>query len=429
MKRKIALVIVVFIFTVLNINAQDLNTPINKDPNVKIGKLDNGMTYYLRENKKPEKRIEFQIAINVGSVLEEEKEQGLAHFTEHMGFNGIANYPHNEMVSELQKIGVAFGHNLNAYTSLDETIYMVQMPSDDEKYVKMGLDILYGWANGMLFDDEEINSERGVITEEYRMGQGAEDRMMKRWLPVLFANSQYAKRLPIGTLEVIQGFENQTIKDFYKKWYRPDLQAIIIVGDFDMKKMEEMVKEKFGKIAMPKDPQTRTEYQVPAHKEPLVSVSSDVEAMGSSIMLVRKFPYAPMKTVGDYKMKMTRELYNIMLNSRLNEMMQNPQTPFLSAYAGYIDFWGVTEAFMSQVSAKENKILESLEIMMNENYRVLQHGFLETELQRAKEELMSQYETRANEVDKTESSQFASQYVDNYLNGDPIPGAKREYSN
>ncbi|MDL2297224.1 insulinase family protein [Bacteroidales bacterium OttesenSCG-928-C03] len=410
------------------LSAQDLSAPINPDPNVKIGKLENGMTYYLRANKKPENRIEFQLAVNAGSMQENEDQLGLAHFTEHMGFNGIPGYPGNELVSELQNIGVSFGGDLNAYTSFDETIYMVQMPADDQKYIDMGLNILYGWACGMLMDNQEIDDERGVITEEYRMGLGASDRMRKEWFPVVFANSRYADRLPIGTLEVIQGFKHQTIKDFYNDWYRPDLQAVIIVGDFDMEQMEKAVKDKFGKIPAKKECRQKISYPVPPHKEPQAVVCTDKEAMGTQVMLVRTFPHFAMKTQGDYRTHLMHELYYMMYDSRYSEMLQDPKTPFVGASTGYGELVGNVDAYMSSASSKDGKVKESLEALMREDYRVLQHGFLDTELARAKEELLSLLEKSSKEVDKTESGNFAAEYVNHYLKGDPIPGAKREYN-
>ncbi|MDL2313286.1 insulinase family protein, partial [Bacteroidales bacterium OttesenSCG-928-B11] len=360
------------------LSAQDLSAPINPDPNVKIGKLENGMTYYLRANKKPENRIEFQLAVNAGSMQENEDQLGLAHFTEHMGFNGIPGYPGNELVSELQNIGVSFGGDLNAYTSFDETIYMVQMPADDQKYIDMGLNILYGWACGMLMDNQEIDDERGVITEEYRMGLGASDRMRKEWFPVVFANSRYADRLPIGTLEVIQGFKHQTIKDFYNDWYRPDLQAVIIVGDFDMEQMEKAVKDKFGKIPAKKECRQKISYPVPPHKEPQAVVCTDKEAMGTQVMLVRTFPHFAMKTQGDYRTHLMHELYYMMYDSRYSEMLQDPKTPFVGASTGYGELVGNVDAYMSSASSKDGKVKESLEALMREDYRVLQHGFLDT---------------------------------------------------
>lgn len=405
---------------------KELGKAIGKDPNVKIGKLDNGMTYYLRNNKKPENRIEFRLAVDAGSILEDDDQQGLAHFTEHMAFNGIEGYPGNTMISELQKIGVIFGLGINAYTGFDETVFEITMPADNQKYIDMGINILYGWAHGLLYADEEIEAERGVISEEYRMGQGADDRMRKKWFPVAFNNSRYAQRLPIGLIEIIQGFKPETIKRFYNDWYRPDLQAVIVVGDFNMDAMEKQVKEKFGAIPAKQNPRERVRYGIENNKEPLACVATDKENGSNTVMVYRKFPHQPMQTVKDYRDNMAQELFNMMYESRLNELTQKAGQPFLGLGAGYGKFIGDIDAYALYGSAKENQIIPTLQAMMREDYRVLKYGFLETELKRAKEEMLNNYERAAKEIDKTESSRFASNYVDNFLYKDPIPGAKRE---
>lgn len=426
--KKLFSALMVLIFSMSMVFAQDLNAPINPDPNVKIGKLANGMTYYIRANKKPENRVEFRLAVNAGSCQENEDQRGLAHFTEHMAFNGIKGYPHNTMISELQKIGVTFGVGINAYTSFEETVYEITMPTDKPEYIQMGLDILNGWANGLLYDGDEIESERGIIAEEYRMGLGASDRMQKKWFPVLFQGSRYAERVPIGLIEIINGFKHQTIKDFYKDWYRPDLQAVIVVGDIDVDAMEKQIIKQFSKIKPVKNPREKLPNNIQPNKEPLAVVTTDKEAMGNQVLIVRKFPHFVMKTVGDYRTNLMYELYNTMYDSRLSEMTQKASCPFLSASCGYGELIGNTDMYGCQMACKENKIIESIEAMMREDQRVLQYGFLQTELNRAKEELLNNYEVAANEVKKTESSRFAREYVANYLHQDPIPGAKREYA-
>ena len=216
----------------------DLTAKVPIDKKVKIGKLDNGLTYYIRANKKPENRVQFRLVTNAGSVLEDEDQQGLAHFCEHMAFNGTEYYKGNEMISELQKNGIEFGRGINAWTAFDETVYYVDLPSDKAEMVEMGFKILDGWASKLLFTPEEIEHERGVIIEEWRGGLGAQERLQKATFPILLKGSQYALRLPIGKEEVIRNFKRETIVRFYKDWYRPDMQAVIIVGDIDVDKME-----------------------------------------------------------------------------------------------------------------------------------------------------------------------------------------------
>jgi len=404
----------------------NLNDPIKADPNVVIGKLDNGMTYYIRKNTYPKDRVEFRLAVNAGSNQENDNQQGLAHFTEHMAFNGIEGFPSNSVVDHLRSKGVVFGADLNAYTSFDETVYMIPMPLDDPGNIDLGLKILRGWAAGLLYDNKEIDEERGVIIEEYRLGLGADDRMRKEYWPILMAGSRYADRMPIGKLDILQTFDYQVIKDFYHDWYRPDLQAVIVVGDIDVKVVEEKIKTMFGNIPAKQNPRKKETYGIAPNKEPLVAVCTDPEASSNSVMLIRKHKHTPMKTIGDFRQQLCIDLYNAMFDARLEEMTQNPKCPFLYASAGYGDFIGNTDAYAAQAAAKENRIPDALRVLLQEDYRVLKYGFLQTELDRAKEELLERYDKAAKEADKTESARFASQYINNFLRQDPIPGAKRE---
>ncbi|MBR6161130.1 MAG: insulinase family protein [Bacteroidales bacterium] len=404
----------------------DLNKAIPTDMKVTIGKLDNGMTYYIRRNTYPKNRVEFRLAVNAGSNQENDNQQGLAHFTEHMAFNGIEGFPSNSVVDHLRSKGVVFGADLNAYTSFDETVYMIPMPTDDPGNIDLGLKILRGWAAGLLYDNKEIDEERGVIIEEYRLGLGADDRMRKEYWPILMKDSRYADRMPIGKLDILQTFDYQVIKDFYKDWYRPDLQAVIVVGDIDVKEVEAKIKTMFGNIPAKENPRKKEIYGIGANKEPLVAVCTDKEATGNSVMIIRKHQHTPMKTIGDFRQQLCIDLYNTMFDARFEEMSQDPKCPFLHAGAGYGDFIGNTDAYALQTTAKENHIPDALRVLLREDYRVLKYGFLQTELDRAKEELLEQYEKAEKEVEKTESARFASQYINNFLRQDPIPGAKRE---
>ena len=404
----------------------NLNDPIKADPNVTVGKLENGLTYYIRKNSYPKDRVEFRLAVNAGSNQETDEQQGLAHFTEHMAFNGIEGFPSNSVVDHLRSKGVVFGADLNAYTSFDETVYMIPMPTDDPGNIDLGLKILRGWAAGLLYDNKEIDEERGVIIEEYRLGLGASDRMRKEYWPILMKDSRYADRLPIGKLDILQTFDYQVIKDFYKDWYRPDLQAVIVVGDIDVKVVEEKIKTMFGNIPAKQNPKKKEIYGIAPNQEPLVAVCTDPEATGSQVMLIRKHQHKAMKTIGDFRQQLCIDLYNAMYDARFEEMTQDPKCPFIAASAGYGDFIGNTDMYGSNAMAKENRINDAVTVLMQEDYRVLKHGFLQTELDRAKEELLERYDKAAKEVDKTESARFASQYINNFLRQDPIPGAKRE---
>ncbi len=418
-------------FLITNVFGQssslDLNAPIPVDPKVRIGKLDNGMIYYIRQNKKPEKRVELRLVVNTGSVMETDLQQGLAHFCEHMCFNGTTNFPKNELVNYLQKIGVRFGADINAYTSFDETVYMLQIPTDKEGLLEHGYQVIEDWAHNVTFDGKEIDAERGVITEEWRLGLGAQDRMMKKFFPIIFKDSRYADRVPIGKIDVIKSFKYETIRDFYRDWYRPDLQAVVIVGDINLDSAEAKVKKHFSGIKNPASPKERTVFNLPDNKEPLIAIVTDKEATENQVMLFYKHPHTIKKTLGDFKEYLMEELYNGMLNARLNELKQKPEAPFVYASTSYGRFLARSgDAYTSEAMAKENMIDKSLEVILQENERVKTFGFLNSEFERQKEEMLSNYEKAAKEADKSESANFCSEYVDNFLSKEPIPGIKNE---
>ena len=406
----------------------DLTSPLAVDPDVRIGKLDNGLVYYIRYNKKHEKRVELRFAVNAGSILENDDQQGLAHFMEHMNFNGTKTFPHNELIDFLQKTGVKFGADINAYTSFDETVYMLQLPTDDTVLLNKGYQVMEDWAHNALLDDKEIDKERGVIVEEWRMGLGAQDRMMKKFLPVIFKGSVYANRIPIGKVDIIQNFKHDLIRDFYHDWYRPDLQAIVMVGDIDPVKAEAQIKAHFSGIKNPPSEKPRTEFDIPDNKEPLIAVTTDKEATENYILMFYKHPLKKEKNLGDFKDKMMAQLFTGMLNNRFNEISQKPESPYVFASADYGQFLARNkDAYMVNAMSKENQIDKSLDILLAENERVKRFGFTKTEFERQKEEMLSQYEKAAKEFDKTESMSLTNDYVNNFLTGDPIPGARKAY--
>lgn len=408
----------------------DLSQEMKLESTVRYGKLDNGMTYYVKSNKKPENRAEFRLAVNAGSVLEEEDQRGLAHFTEHMGFNGTLQFPGNDLTDALQKEGITFGRDDNAYTSFDETVYELTLPTDKPELFNLGLKVLGGWANGMLMTDSQIDDERGVIIEEWRLGQGADERMRRQTWPVVLKGSKYAERLPIGTVENLKTFKYSSIRNFYKKWYRPDNQAIIVVGDFDADEMVQKIKDYFSMISKPDTPLDRPTFGVPDNKEPLIAVATDKEATSSTIFVLYKHKVPEMKTVGDFRnQELMVNLYESMLANRFNELSQKKGCPFLGAQSGFLpSFIARGEGgYLSYAASKDGKLLESLKVLMEENQRVLQHGFLATELDRAKESVLEMYERASKEANKTNSSTFASQYVSNFLQKTPVVGARQEY--
>ena len=398
------------------------------DENVKIGKLENGLTYYIRKNSLPEKRVEMRLAINAGSLYETDEQQGLAHFTEHMCFNGTKNFPKAELVNFLEKMGIKFGGDLNAYTSFAETVYMLFLPTDNDELLSKGFQVLEDWAHNVSFEDKEIDKERGVIIEEWRLGLGADDRMRKRAFPIIFKDSKYADRIPIGKKEILETFKYETIRKSYKDWYRPNLMSVIVVGDIDIAKTEETIKNQFSKLTNPVNFSERTEYSLPDNNEPLISIETDKEATGNMLMYFIKHPHKIQATVEDFKDGLKAQIYGGILNNRLRELGQNPDCPYIMAYTYFSEFLARSnDAYMSYSMPKENKIAEAFELLLTESMRVKQFGFTQTEFERQKAEILMNYERAAKEVDKTESKVFTQQCLNNFLSKDPIMGAKNEF--
>lgn len=427
---KLISLLLIFCLIVSGLGAQNHNPDdlIPPDPAIRIGKLENGLTYYIKQNKKPEQRIELRLTVNAGSVCESEGQQGLAHFMEHMCFNGTKNFPSNRIIDMLEEMGVKFGAELNAYTGFDQTIYMLKVPSDKMEWINRGFQVLEDWAHQVTLDDNEIDKERGVIIEEWRLGLGAEDRMQAKYIPVLLKGSRYADRLPIGKIDIIRSFPYDTLRNFYKTWYRPDLIAVMVVGDIDPDLAEDKVKEYFGRIPGAVSPRARIEYPIPGNEEPLISVVTDKEATGYSAMVFFKHPISDNGTYGDYREQIMQYLYTGMLNNRLREIAQKPESPFLYAGTGYGTFIGRSvDSYQLMVSAKENQIEKSLETLLTENERVRRFGFLASEFEREKKDMLTMYEKMAKEADKTESSSYADEYIRNYLENEPIPGIQKEF--
>jgi zinc protease len=397
------------------------------DPNVTVGALPNGVRYYIRENRRPEKRAELRLAVNAGSILEDDAQQGLAHFVEHMAFNGTRNFEKQELVSYLESIGMRFGSHLNAYTSFDETVYMLQVPTDSLTQLATAIQILEEWAHLVTFDEAEIDKERGVVMEEWRLGQGAGERMRKQYFPILFKDSRYAERLPIGTPEVLQSFARDEAVRFYRDWYRPDLMAVIAVGDFDRHDVERMIREHFGRIPAHPSPRERALYDVPDHAETLVAIATDVEATNTVIEVDWKHPSEPEGTLGAYRASLLHSLYGRMINARFGEIMQKPDAPFLGAGSSYGNLIRTKSIYSLGAAAHSGQVERALEAILTEGERVARHGFTASELEREKTNLLRGYERAFAERDKTESSSLAREYVGAFLTGEPIPGIEVEY--
>jgi len=397
------------------------------DKQVRIGHLPNGLTYYIRVNKHPEKRAFLRLAVNAGSVLEDDDQQGLAHLVEHMCFNGTKHFPKQALIDYLESIGIRFGPDLNAYTSFDETVYMLEVPTDTAGALETGLQILEDWAHEALMENEEIDKERGVVIEEWRLGRGADQRMFDKQLPVLFHGSRYAERLTIGKKEIIQNAPHETVKRFYYDWYRPDLQAVVAVGDFDPDRVEQLIKEKFGSIPAPQKTRPRKLFPVPDHKETLFAIAADSEATRSRVSIYFKHPHKTEQTFADYRRGIIRSLYNSMLNNRFREIAQKPDAPFLYAYSGMMGWVRTADFYVLGAGVKEGGIVRGLEAILTEALRVQRFGFTLTELERQKKELLRRIEKQYREQNKLESNRLVSEYVRNYLRQEPIPGIEFEY--
>ncbi len=432
MKNKILLSIaaIIFIFAIKTVAQPfDYSKKIPVDSSIKFGKLANGMVYYIKKNKKPENRAELRLAVNAGSVLEDTDQLGLAHFTEHMAFNGTTHFAKNELVSYLQSVGVKFGADLNAYTSFDQTIYMLTIPTDSAAVLDKGFDVLSDWAHEQTFDSTEIEKERGVVIEEWRLGRGAEQRMQDKYIPVLFHDSRYAIRLPIGTKKSLETFHRNSIVRFYKDWYRPDLMAIIAVGDFDMAKIEKEIIDKFSNIPNPKNERPRIVYNVPDHKEILASVNSDKEAAEADVSIFYLNNKEPDITYANYRDHAKELLYFTMLNQRLDELSQLPNPPFLGGYSTDGNIGARTKyAYVSMAAVTDTGIMTGLKTLLDENEKVKRFGFTQSEFNRAKKDILKMYEKYYNERDKTESSSYADEFIRNFLNGESIPGIAFEYN-
>lgn len=400
------------------------------DPNVKVGTLPNGLTYYIRNNGKPEDKVELRLAVNAGSIMETDRQLGLAHFMEHMNFNGTKNFQKNDLVDYLQSIGVKFGADLNAYTSFDETVYILPIPSDDPEKLEKGFQIIEDWAHNTTLSEEAIDGERGVVLEELRLRLGADERMQRETLPKMMYGSKYADRLPIGTKENLENFSYDDVRDYYNTWYRPELMAVVAVGDLDVATMEQKIKDHFGKIPATKNGKKRESYQLPNHDETLIAIASDKEAAFSrvNIMYKDRKNAEPSLTIQDYREGLIRNLFSQLINNRLGELSNSPNPPFVFGFSYYGGTYARTKnAYQSIAQTSAEGQLEGLKAILMENERVKRYGFQQGELDRAKKSIIARLEKSYNDRDKLESGRIVGQYVSNYLDKTPIPGIEWQF--
>lgn len=406
----------------------DPNQVLPVDPQVTVGTLENGLTYYVRVNRRPENRAELRLIVKTGSVLEDEDQLGLAHFLEHMAFNGTEHFEKQELFDYMESVGMQTGAHTNAYTSFDETVYMLRVPTDTATVVETAFQILEDWAHLIVLDSVEIEKERGVVIEEWRLGRGAQARMLDEQFPILFSNSRYAERLPIGKRESVESFEHESLRRFYADWYRPDLMAIVAVGDFDTDRIVELIEQHFAGLETAADPRPREMFDVPHHEEMLFAIAADAEAQNTTVALYHKQPLRDQGTLGAYRQMLVEGLYNSMLNARLFELTQQAEAPFLFAFSGQGRFIGATEVYQLFAGVNEDGIAAGTEALLREGERVARHGFTATELARHKIEYLRGLEQAYDERENRESRTYASEYIRAFLEGEPIPGIETEFA-
>jgi len=433
LKQSLFVVLVMVLCCFQQVAAQQM-PPIPTDPNVRIGKLSNGLTYYIRKNNLPEKRAFFYIAQKVGSILEEPQQRGLAHFLEHMCFNGTKHFPDDGLKQYLEKIGVKFGENLNAYTSIEETVYNIDnVPVTTPGAIDSCLYILHDWSNDLTLDPKEIDKERGVINEEWRMRRSAQQRVQEAMIPVVMKGCKYEDCMPIGTMDVVMHFKPQVLRDYYEKWYRPDLQGVIVVGDVNVDEIEAKIKKIFADIPAQPNAAKRIYYPVPDNKEPIVFIGQDKELTSISSLVYFKHEAVPdsAKTSMAYLLKdYATSMMASMLSARFDEILHQSNPPFTAAEAFDGNFFVAKTkgAFTGYVGCKEGEIENGISALLREIFRAKKFGFTESEYTRARADYLRSVESLYNEREKQESDKYVSQYVRNFLDNEPIPSIEQEYA-
>ena len=407
------------------------------DPEAHHGTLSNGLTYYVKENREPLNRAQLRLAVRAGSILEEEHERGLAHYVEHMAFDGTERFAKHELVDYLESIGSKFGPDLNAHTSFDETVYKIEIPTDDAEIIETAFEILSDWAFAITFDPEEVEQERGVVLEEWRTRRGAAARIRDLQYPVLFGESQYSVRLPIGVPEVIETASRDDLVGFYERWYRPDLMAVAVVGDFDAEEMVELIRRHFApppegeayqeRAARPAAPTVRPDYPVPPHAEPRVTVETDPEMSSTTLRIYSKLAPRTGQSIATYRHLLSRSLFAMMANSRLYERTQVADPPFIGAWMGEGLLLANTAVLYATARVDQDGVERGLDTVLEEMQRILRYGFTATELEREKANLLRSMESAWLERDQRPSVRLVEEYVRHYMEGETVPGIDAEY--
>ncbi len=404
-----------------------LDQPVPVDPRIRIGYLPNGLRYYIRVNGRPFRRAELRLAVNVGSVVEDDDQLGLAHFVEHMAFNGSRNFPKQDLVKFMESIGMRLGPGVNANTGFDETVYMLHVPTDNPEAMRKAFLFLGDVAHDLSFEPDAIQKERGVIIEEWRQGRGADARMRDQQTPILLKNSRYAMRQPIGSKDSIESFAPDALKRFYGDWYRPDLMAVIAVGDFNPAEVEKLIKDRFGAIPAPDKPRPRPEFQVPDHKDTLFAVATDPEATATTVGIYNMLPLREQTSVGAYRQMQVERLYTNMMDARLSELTFKSDPPFLKAGIDRGLFTRTKEAATLMALVGDGGIERGIEALVTESARAARFGFTAAELDRQKRETLRLYESAFAEGDKEESADLAAEFIRNFTQKEPVPGITFEY--
>ncbi|HTQ98343.1 MAG TPA: insulinase family protein [Candidatus Acidoferrum sp.] len=404
--------------------ALDQQTPL--DPKVTKGELKNGMHYYIRENKEPRQRAELRLVVDAGSILENDNQLGLAHVLEHMAFNGTEHFPKQSLVSFMESIGMKFGNDVNASTSFDETLYMLQVPTDKPEPLDQGLEIMQDWAHSVTMEPAEVDQERNVVAEEWRLGQGAQNRVRNKQLPVLLKDSRYATRLPIGTLDSIQHFDRKVLRQFYQDWYRPELMAVVAVGDFDKATVEKLIHQHFDALPASKNARPRQRYDVPSHNDTLFAITTDPEVTTTSVSVYQMLPPITDWTPGGVRQRMVEDFYNTMLSLRFQELSRQPNAPFLAAQSAHTSLVRPVSAYVLAAAVPETGAKRGLEALLTEAEKVKRFGFSQAEFDRVKTVMQRNLEQMYAARDNRSSASHAAEMIRSYLTGESIPGTEFE---
>ena len=405
-------------------NAADAPLPLW--PAVKKGQLSNGLTYYVLKHGKPEKRAFLWLAVNAGSVQEDDDQRGLAHFDEHMAFNGTKRFPKNALIKYLESIGMRFGADLNAYTTWDQTVYQLEVPTDKADFIGKGLDILRDWAGDVTYDPEEVAKERGVVKEEWRLGRGANMRLFDKQAKVLFKGSRYANRITIGLPEIIDKAPQQALVRYYRDWYRPDLMAVIAVGDFEPAEIEKEIKARFGDLQTPKTPRARPSGGMPPAEGTRVSIETDREAMSTTLTIQNLVRHRPESSKADYRRTIAEQVYSMILNERLALLRRKPDAPFIGASVGVSGVVRDVDSFTRFANVKVGHVEDALRALLTEVVRLEKHGVTATELERARTNVQRSFEQLADTEATRDSRQFTDEITRNFFQQELMIGSKAE---